>query len=131
MISLSLPSLFVSPDKRRLSNFFKTENNINKVLGNTEQMRFDFWESQKKEAKLRTEQNELQAANPDLVIADKSVENMAARKRLTKRKWFTVVIEAILAISSVKLFFNETLNVKLTWPYGCFMRIGSGLCCIE
>jgi len=124
MINLNLPALFVSPHERRLNNFYRTENSINKVLGETEEMRFDFRESQKREAKLRTGQNELQAANPDLVIADKSVENMAARKRLTKRKWFTVIIEAILAISSVKLFFGETLNVKLTWPMAVLCGLG-------
>lgn len=124
MINLSLPALFVSPDKRRLNGFYKTEDKINKVLGETEKMQFDFRESQRQEEKHRKALNDLQAANPDLTIADKSVENIAARKRLKKRKGFTVAIEAVLGISAVKLFFSETVNVSLTWLVSLLCGLG-------
>jgi hypothetical protein len=107
-------NLFRSPEQSKLAQFYETENKISSILASTDTVRLDYSESQKREGVHRAKLNAIQQANPDLQIADESVENIAAAKRLRKRKWFTVIIEAILAISAVKLFFSETINVNLS-----------------
>ena len=109
-----LKNLFGTPEQRRLNKFHATEDNISSILAGTDIVQLNFSESQEREGKHRSELNAIQAANPDLQVSDKNVENVAAGKRLKRRKWFTVIIEAILAISAVKLFFSETVNVNLS-----------------
>jgi len=106
-----IKNLFRTKETDPLAEFRAKEDEISNILSGTDIPRKDFADSQKREGDHLAEKNAIQTANPDLQIAEYNVENIAAASRLKKRKWFTVAIEAILAISAVKLFFSETVNV--------------------
>lgn len=107
-----ITNLFVAPEQRKMNEFNQTQDKISSILSGTDAVRLDYSESQKREGEHRAELNGITTANPDLQIANKNVENEAAATRLKRRKWFTIIIEAILAISAVRLFFSETVNVS-------------------
>ena len=107
-----IKNLFRTRESNPLVELRATEDHISKILSGTDIPRKDFADSQQREGEHRAELNALTTANPDLQISNKNVENEAAAKRLKRRKWFTVIIEAILAISAVRLFFSETVNVS-------------------
>lgn len=119
-----LPALFLSPDERKAKYFYETENGIQKILGETEKLQSEYADSISREDEHLKALKDIEAANVGLQVADKSVENIALRKRLKRRKQFTVAIEALLGISAVKLFFSETINVGLPWITAMLCGLG-------
>lgn len=118
------PALFLSPDERKAKKFYDTENGIQKILGETEKLQSEFADSLSREDEHHKALKDIEAANVGLQVADKSVENIALRKRLKRRKHFTVAIEALLGISAVKLFFSETINISLPWLTAMLCGLG-------
>lgn len=106
-----LQNLFRIKASDPLAEFRAKEDEISATLAATDLPRKKFSESQEREGEHRKALNELSIANPDLQITSKSVENEAAAKRLKRRKLFTVMVEAVLAVSAVKLFLGETVNI--------------------
>lgn len=111
MLNTFIKNLFRTKETDPLVAIRAKEDEISRTLSDTDLPRKKFADSQQREGEHRAELNAIQTANPDLQIADRNVNNKATASRLKKRKWFTVVIEAILAVSAVKLFLNETVNV--------------------
>ncbi len=106
-----LQNIFRIKPSDPLAELRAKEDKISATLSATDLPRKKFSESQEREGEHRKALNELSIANPDLQITSKSVENEAAAKRLKRRKWFTVLVEAVLAVSAVRLFLGETINI--------------------
>jgi hypothetical protein len=107
MITISANSrrnYFERIQQRLLSLFLKGEDLINRYI-----------HEQKKIDQTREEYYNFLEQNSKEDVEQNSVEHIARKKRLKKRLWFTIVVEAILSLSAIKFFLAEMLNIKLLW----------------
>lgn len=65
--------------------------------------------------KTRKDFHDFSELNVGEEITDNSVANITREKRLKKRLWFTIVLEAVLSIMAIKFFLAQMLAFDLQW----------------
>jgi len=109
-------------DKMRCRRTFgRLQQKLTASFAATEPIRRKLQRAQAKTEGANKEMRDFREANSGLEIDTITVANTLAQRRLQSRKWFAIILEAILSLGAIIYFFEFTLHIKLDWLPAVFM----------